>query len=185
MKTNISKNKKDSNGKTAGKIRFIIIAVFSLLASYVSSASHYETISFIPEEGIEEFIVEKLDLTSFRNSLGPARSPGMRYFSDMGLAPTEISEGRIVFETETWYYCIELIERRDINHEGVEDIQITFTDESIEGTYLTEYIYLLTGLSDESDLIAIAYGPSGYLHSERNPGMSEGLIVPWSEQSGP
>ncbi len=136
----------------------------------------------MPSEDLEEFIVERLDLTTFRNSLGPARSPGMRYFSDMGLIPTEISEGRIVFETESWYYCIELVERRDVNHDGIEDLQICFTDDSIHGTYYVKYIYLLTCLSDDSDLIAIAYGPSGYHYSERDPEMTEEIVTPWSEQ---
>lgn len=131
---------KDSSGITAKLFRFSAFAVLSLLASDISAASGDEIKSFIPAEGIEEFIVEKLDLTTFRNSLGPLRNPGMRYLSDMGLKPTEISEGRIVYETATWYYCIELIERGDINHDGVEDIQISFTDDSIEGTYFTDQV---------------------------------------------
>ncbi len=105
----------------------------------------------------------------------------MRYFSDMGLSPTEISEGRIVFETENWYYCIVVVEREDMNSDGIEDLLIRFTDDSIGGTYLTVYAYLFVCLSEESDLIAVAYGPSEY-YAERDPGMSEDLVVPWSEQ---
>ncbi len=169
-------------GKRAEIIRSSVFTVLCLLLSGTSAASDYATISYMPSEDLEEFIVERLDLTTFRNSLGPARSPGMRYFSDMGLIPTEISEGRIVFETESWYYCIELVERRDVNHDGIEDLQICFTDDSIHGTYYVKYIYLLTCLSDDSDLIAIAYGPSGYHYSERDPEMTEEIVTPWSEQ---
>ncbi|MCD4775660.1 MAG: hypothetical protein K8S15_06350 [Candidatus Aegiribacteria sp.] len=161
---------------------FILISVLTLLLWGISDAVDTpEAISYLPTENLEQFIVDRLDLTTFRNSIGPARSPGMRHFSDMGLSPTEISEGSIVFETENWYYCIEVLEREDVNSDGIEDLLIRFTDDSIEGTYLTEYVYLLVCLSEESDLIAVAYGPSGYI-AERDPVMSEGLVVPWSEQ---
>ena len=157
------------------------ISVLLMLLSSVSDPSDTQTLSYIPFEGLEQFIVERLDLTTFRNSLGPLRSAGMRHFSDMGLIPTEISEGRIVFETEFWYYCLEVLERRDVNGDGIEDLLIRFTDDSIEGTYLTVYVYLMTCFSEDSDLIAIAYGPSGY-NSERDPGMIEGIVIPYSEQ---
>ena len=181
--TGIGEKYDESSCKTTGMIRFSLFSI--LILSCMSVASDHEIISYMPSEGIEEFIVDRLDLTTFRNSLGPARGPGMRYFSHMGLTPTEISEGRIVFETESWYYCIELVERGDVNHDGIEDLQICFTDDSIYGTYLTQYIYLLTCFSDESDLIAIAYGPSAYHYSERDPEMSEELIIPPSEQTTP
>ncbi len=164
---------------------FTLISVLIFLLSGISYAVDTpETISYLPAENLEQFIVDRLDLTTFRNSLGPARSPGMRYFSDMGLSPTEISEDCIVFETENWFYCIEVVEREDVNRDGIEDLLIRFTDDSIGGTYLTVYVYLFVCLTEESDLIAAAYGPSGY-YAERDPGMSEGLVVPWSEQIRP
>jgi len=94
----------EGTGTIAEKIRLGIFFILSVLLSNNSVAFDNETVSYMPIEGIEEFIVAR----PFRNSLGPTRRPGMRYFSDMGLRPTEISEGRIVFETESWYYCIEL-----------------------------------------------------------------------------
>ncbi len=164
-------------------IGFILLSVFFLSISNVSAALDAQTVSYIPSEGLEQFIVERLDLTTFRNSLGPARRPGMRHFSDMGLTPTEMSEGRVVFETESWFYCVDVVERRDVNGDGIEDLLIRFTDDSIGGTYLTVYVYLLTCLSEDSDLVALAYGPSGYYYDERDPEMTEGIVVPPSEQS--
>lgn len=163
---------------------FALISVLTLLISGISYGEETsEIISYLPEENLEQFIADRLDITTFRNSLGPARNYGNRYFIDMGLTPTEISPGMIVFETEDWYYRIEVVGQADANKDGIEDLLITFQDDSKEGTYLTEYLYLLVCLSPESDLIAIAYGPSTYFYPEEiDPAMREGIIVPWSEQ---
>ena len=163
-------------------IRMTVISLLFLVFAGASAALDTQTVSYIPSEGLEQFIVERLDLTTFRNSLGPFRSVGMRHFSDMGLEPTEISEDKIVFETESWYYCLEVIDQRDVNRDGIQDLLIRFTDDSIEGTYLTVHVYLMTCLSENSDLIAIAHGPSGEFYAERDPGMTEGIVIPPSEQ---
>ncbi len=162
---------------------FAFFLCLTLLIAGVSySEGTYETISYLPEENLEQFIVDRLNITTFRNSFGPARGPGMCYFADMGLSPTEISQGRIVFETESWYYCIEVVEQADVNKDGIEDLLITFLDDSKGGSYLTQYIYMLVCLTGESDLIAIAYGPSGNYSAESDPAMNEGIVVPWSER---
>lgn len=160
-----------------------LTSAFLILLSGVALTSDTRTLSHIPFEGLEQFVIERLDLTTFRNSLGPLRSVGMRHFADMGLTPTEISEGRVVLETESWYYCLEVVDRRDVNGDGIEDLLIRFTDDSKEGTYLTDYVYLFTCLSEDSDLMALAYGPPGEHYSERDPSMTEGIVVPPSEQS--
>lgn len=93
----------------------------------------------------------------------------MRYFRDLGLIPTGISEGRIVFDTGDWFYCVEVVERRDVNNDGIEDILIRFIDDSTHGTYMTDHIYTLTCYSEGSDLIALAFGPSNWYWSEADP----------------
>lgn len=148
-----------------------MIMLFSAVLAVESAGSQHpaELLSCIPSTAVEQFIVDRLDLASFRNSLGPARSPGMRHFADFGLVPTEISEGRIVFDTGDWFYCVEVVERRDVNQDGIEDILIRFTDDSTFGTYLTSYMYTLACFSEGSDLVAIAFGPPTRYWSEADP----------------
>lgn len=144
--------------------RFTLRACIPVLFACCALSEDFpDMLSHIPSDGVEQFIVDRLDLTTFRNSLGPARSPGIRYFSQMGIEPTEISPGHIVLETEDWYYAIDIVERMDVNHDGLEDLLIRFTDDSKEGTYLTNRLYLLTCFSEGSDLLAIAFGPPDYL----------------------
>jgi hypothetical protein len=155
------------------EMSFAIIVFFSvaIAGEPADSQNPADLVSYIPSDGLEFFIVDRLDITSFRNSLGPARSPGMRYFRDLGLIPTEISEGRIVFDTGDWYYSVEVVERRDVNQDGIEDILIRFTDDSTFGTYLTHFMYTLTCYSEGSDLIAIAFGPSNRYWNEADPAL--------------
>ncbi len=147
----------------------VLLFLVALTGEPGDSQRPEELVSFIPSDGLELFIVERLDIASFRNSLGPARSPGMRYFRDLGLIPTGISEGRIVFDTGDWFYCVEVVERGDVNNDGIEDILIRFIDDSTQGTYMTEHIYTLTCYSEGSDLIALAFGPSNWYWSEADP----------------
>ncbi len=113
--------------------------------------------SYLPATNIETFIVEKLDLSTFRNSFGPRRQPGMRLFSDFGLQPKTQANGAIEFQDADWYYKVTVLGRGDYNRDGVEDLIICFTDQSLRGTYRTESPLLVTRYSLDGLLIAIAY----------------------------
>ena len=130
-----------------------------MFSKFSSPTKDGETISFIPKKNIEKFIVDKLDLSIFRNSFGPARYPGMRFFKDFGMEPSKIQDGVIKFEESDWYYEIKILKRGDVNRDGVEDVVIQFTDDALLGSYLTSNTYLLTRYSKDGNLIAIAYEP--------------------------
>lgn len=114
-------------------------------------------LSHLPSKDIEKFVVEKLDLSTFRNSFGPRREPGMRTFADFGLGPTTASNGIIEFKEDDWNYTVKILGRRDYNNDGIEDLAIRFTDRSLVGSYRTESQLLLTRYSNDGKLIAIAY----------------------------
>lgn len=113
----------------------------------------------IPDENIENFIVQNLNLSSFRNSFGPRRLPGMRRFSGFGIKPTKISDGLIVFDTSDWKYTIKILRKGDENGDGIEDLVITFIDSAKHGTYHTSNNYVLSRFSEKGDLVAIAFEP--------------------------
>ena len=117
------------------------------------------TKSFIPTIGIGEFIGEKLDLTTFRNSFGPRREPGMRHFADFGIRPTKTTDQLIEYDLVDWWYSISIKERRDVNGDGLEDLIIAFTDKAKEGSYFSSTELLITRYSETSDLLALAFTP--------------------------
>lgn len=116
-----------------------------------------EILSYLPSKDVEKFVVEQLDLSTFRNSFGPRREPGMRSFADFGLRPKTASNGIIEFKEVDWNYTVTILGRRDYNNDGIEDLAIRFTDRSLVGSYQTESQLLLTRYSNEGKLIAIAY----------------------------
>lgn len=115
--------------------------------------------SFLPREGVGRLIVDHLEITTFRSSLGPRRTPGMRHFADLGIEPTQVTEQRVEFDSDEWSYTVTVIERADKNGDGLEDLVVKFIDEARQGTYKAESTLLLTRYSESGDLIAIAFEP--------------------------
>ena len=127
--------------------------------------------SFIPEKDVEQFVVDKLDLTTFWSSLShpPAKDWGKRHLKDYGIAATEITKNRIECETDDWYYIFEIVRRGDENGDGIEDLVIRFDDDAKQGTYLTADTFLFTRFSEDSNLIALAYRPKdAYMYPARD-----------------
>ena len=120
-----------------------------------------DRLSYIPSNYLGRFVTDNLDLSTFRNSLGPRRESGMRTFSDFGINPSLLSETKAELTTPDWYYSIEIIKRGDVNGDGVEDLVLCFTDDSREGSYLTRDTILTTRYSDRTLLIALRYEVDG------------------------
>ena len=133
----------------------VLLLVTSASAGLEQQASKVS--SYLPSKEIEKFVVEKLDLSTFRNSFGPRREPGMRSFADFGLRPTSVSKDSVEFKEADWTYTVKILGRRDYNNDGIEDLAIRFSDRSLTGSYQSESQLLLTRFSNDSRLIAIAY----------------------------
>ena len=115
--------------------------------------------SFLPASEISRLIVDRLDITTFRNSLGPRRQPGMRHFADLGLKPTKISDSAIEFDEAGFSHTIAVLERGDKNRDGLEDLVIQIAEKASKGSYKDSQKLLVTRFSETGDLIAIAFAP--------------------------
>ncbi len=148
----------------AGKLAAFVITALALLpmARAAGEGPNKPAMqSFIPKTKVAAFVVANLDLASFRNSFGPRREPGQHHFADFGMKPTSVAELKAEFDTKDWRYSVEVLSRRDINGDGVEDLEIRFIDQGKEGAaYDTTTRYVVTRYSQTSRLIAIAYEPN-------------------------
>lgn len=113
----------------------------------------------IPEKNVGQFIVDRLDVTTFRSSLGPRRSSGMRYFSDLGMKPTKVEDKRVEFDSDDWLFQITVLERADKNSDGIEDLVVEIRDQSKKGSYQVASTLLLTRFIESGNLIALAFEP--------------------------
>lgn len=136
--------------------------LLSILASMVlmSAARAASPVSFFPEKDLGKFLADKFDLATVRSSLGPRRSLGLRSFADFGMKPSKATETILVFDTPGgWFYELKILGRGDVNKDGIEDLQICFTDRAQNGgTYHTSKGLLVTRYADDAYAVALSFG---------------------------
>lgn len=139
------------------KIRLSACTVtFLILTSVVQAAP---LMSYFPKKDLGLFLAGKFDLASIRSSLGPRRSPALRTFADFGMKPSKATEDSLVFEAPgDWLYELKIVGRRDVNGDGIEDLEVCFFDQALNGgTYNTSSGLLITRYSADSYAVALSY----------------------------
>jgi len=77
------------------------------------------------------------------------------------MVPSKVTESAIEFEDADWYYGIRVLQRSDSNNDGVEDLEVCFTDRAKQGSYSTQQPMLVTKYSASSLAVALAYRIDG------------------------
>lgn len=135
--------------------------VSSILAGLALAGSVQASplVSFFPREDLGRFLAEKFDLASIRSSFGPRRTPELRTFPDFGMKPSKATDDTLVFDTAgDWYYELKILSRRDVNKDGVEDLEVCFTDRALNGgTYHASSGILVTRYSADGYAVALSY----------------------------
>ena len=129
---------------------------FLLLTNVVEAVP---LVSYFPTKNLGLFFADKFDLASIRSSFGPRRSPALRTFTDLDMKPSKATEDALVFETPgRWLYKLKIVGRRDVNGDGIEDLEVCFVDQALNGgTYLTSSGLLVTRYSADGYAVALNY----------------------------
>lgn len=140
------------------KLPGIAQIVASLLIT--NSAHAAPPTSFFPAAGLGPFLAEHFDLASIRSSLGPRRTQSQRTFADVGLEPRMATETTlIVGRPDEWVYRLDIVGRRDVNGDGLEDLEVCFADQAQNGgTYRSRQGLLITRYSAAGLAVALSYG---------------------------
>lgn len=140
------------------KIRFVSCALALLVLTNVVEAA--ALVSHFPKQDLGLFLANKFDLASIRSSFGPRRSPALRTFADFGMKPSKATANALVFETPgEWLYELKIVARRDVNGDGIEDLEVCFIDHALNGgTYDTSSGLLVTRYSADGYAVALNYG---------------------------
>lgn len=125
----------------------------------INAAAAAPVASYFPERNLGQFLADKFDLASIRSSFGPRRSPALRTFSDFRMKPSKATDNVLVFESAgNWLYELRIVGRRDVNGDGIEDVEACFIDRALNGgTYDTSKALLITRYSADAYAIALSY----------------------------
>jgi hypothetical protein len=116
-------------------------------------------VSHFPKTGLGLFLAEKFDLASIRSSFGPRRTNFQRTFADFGMKPSRSTDDLLVFDTPGhWFYALRIVGRRDVNSDGIEDLEVCFTDRAQNGgTYNTSNGILITRYAADAYAVALSF----------------------------
>ena len=125
----------------------------------MSTAQAVPLVSYFPKKDLGVFLTNKFDLASIRSSFGPRRSPAKRTFADFGMKPSMIAEDVLVFDSPgDWLYELKVVGRRDVNNDGIEDLEVCFFDRALNGgTYSSSQGLLVTRYSADSYAVALSF----------------------------
>ncbi|MES2127826.1 MAG: hypothetical protein V4463_11190 [Pseudomonadota bacterium] len=103
----------------------------------------------------------KFDLASIRSSIGPRRTAAQRTFADLGMKPSKATEDALVFDSPgDWRYDLRIVARRDVNRDGIEDLEVCFIDRALNGgSYDNSQGLLITRYSAAGYAVALSYRP--------------------------
>jgi hypothetical protein len=75
------------------------------------------------------------------------------------MTPSQATENALVFETpKDWLYELKIVGRRDVNEDGIEDLEVCFVDRALNGgSYDTSTGLLITRYSANGYAIALSY----------------------------
>lgn len=138
-------------------MRSRLLVVLSFL--FAANAYAAPVVSYFPDRDVGQFLAEKFDLASIRSSLGPRRLPTQRTFADLGIKPSTVTKDAVVFLSEgDWYYELRVVGRRDVNRDGVEDLEVCFYDRAMNGgNYDAAEGLLITRYSKDSYALALSF----------------------------
>jgi hypothetical protein len=124
-----------------------------------TSAQATPLTSHFPATGLGSFLAEKFDLASIRSSFGPRRTPALRTFADFGLKPSRASDDSVTFEPDNWFYQLTVVERGDVNGDGIEDLKACFVDRAVGGpSYHASKGLLITRYAPDAYAVALSFG---------------------------
>ncbi len=140
-----------------------LISLIALIALPQAALAAEPEISFLPKHGLGDLLARRFDLSTVRSSLGPRRSPTTNTFASLGLRPSSANDNSVEFDTADWYYGMKVLRRGDLNKDGIEDLEVCFTDRAAPkfATYNAQQALLITRYAPDGNLVALAYSMNG------------------------
>ncbi len=77
------------------------------------------------------------------------------------MKPSKATEDILVFDgAGDWYYELKIVARKDVNRDGIEDLEVCFIDRASNGgTYDSSQVLLITRYSATDYAVAVSFSP--------------------------
>lgn len=139
-------------------LRLVSTALCYLMLAMTVQAAPLPVTHF-PANDLGQFLGERFDLASIRSSFGPRRSPTRRTFADFLMTPSTATEDVLEFDAADWFYQFRIVGRRDANGDGIEDLEVCFTDQARGGaSYSSQQSLLITRYAPDAYAVALNFG---------------------------
>ncbi len=131
----------------------------SCIASLIYKKGKTATVSFY-DGNFAEIIYNNFDLSSFRSSIRPKLDEKTHTFFDLKYKQSG-DKNRMVIDRPTWHYKFSLLARGDFNNDQVEDLLVSFLDESKSASYFTDTTFIL--VKTKKDMLWVAEEAEKYI----------------------
>nr|WP_314543417.1 hypothetical protein [uncultured Massilia sp.] len=164
-------------------VRSLSLALCGLLAAGAAQSAPTAPVSYFPEHDLGRFLAQHFDLASIRSSLGPRRTPQLHTFADLGMMPTTATDDLLEFDTPDWFFQLRITGRRDVNKDGIEDLEACFVDQGRNGaSYNTQQSLLISRYAAQGPAVALNYSVDACAQAARQASQAAPAA---SEDAGP
>ena len=128
---------------------YMICETLALLqSSSTESKEKYTPVSYGEE------LLNRLDLRSFRSSLGPQIDENQYLLKDLENLLFEPDKYSIRHDVDDWFLMFDVVASADIDHDGYKDWIVWYTDEAKQGSYKSYGVLVIYSPSEDGLLEA-------------------------------
>jgi len=140
-------------------MRFCFLPWVFFSLAFAGTVRAAPSVSYFPKKELGLFLASHFDLASIRSSFGPRRTAALRTFADFGMKPSIATEDALVFNRPgEWLYELTILSRKDVNQDGIEDLEVCFTDRALNGgSYNTSQGLLITRYAAQGYAVALSF----------------------------
>lgn len=137
------------------------IAVACLACGSITAMAQKPITTHFSQTAVLEQVVAEFDLATIRSSFGPKRDSVHRTLKSFELKAKMLNAKTLVLENEDFVYHLQLLGRGDLNRDGIEDLEICFTEKAKHGSYHSQKPMLLTKYSPSELAVALQFETDG------------------------
>lgn len=137
------------------------IAVACIACGSITAMAQNAVTTYFSQNAVLEQVLAEFDLATIRSSFGPRRDSVHRTLKSFAMTSKMLDAKTMVLEDGDFIYHLQLLSRGDLNRDGIEDLEICFTEKAKHGSYHAQKPFLLTKYSSSALAVALQFETDG------------------------